>query len=537
MKWTSLRRWTMRTIHATILGSALLGSASALCAQPSSTAVTRVPGIHYAKSQTFDLPVDMDAGYRASLTEIRLYVKTPTSGWTLLDKGPSDLRRFHIRVPQDGEYWYSLATVNKQGMMTPPDVNLEPPAQRIVVDTTAPIIQVQTSTAANGDLCLRCTVQDANPDLATLTAICKTDKGIIPLEAVPNQPGMFLVRNAELMRFPVVFSVMDMAKNVTTKEVNVREMVGGTVTPTIKGPAEVAQGVRDVAQPVVRPEVPKNIVGEGGVLPPPRVDDTLPNFGQRGSPGQQDVVFPPADKTKPGTLPERGTTQTSVEVPARTIPEVNTAKHGGVPHQLINTTQATVDYKIDQVGPSGVGRVEIYMTPDKGQTWHRLSEDIAKHSPASINLPGDGVYGIRIAVANGNGFGGRSPVRGDAPHCTIEVDTTKPFVRLRSTDVLASTGHVELRWNATDKNLGNQPVSLFFSSRQDGPWQVIARGVKNDGVHRWAFPRDAGGQFFFKVEVADLAGNVSYDVSGQPVLIDTAEPRATVIGVTGSNSK
>src|SRR5207244_3761920 len=32
-----------------------------------------------------------------------------------------------------------------------------------------------------------------------------------------------------------------------------------------------------------------------------------------------------------------------------------------VPYQLINTTHATLDYRIDQVGPSGVGKVEIYL--------------------------------------------------------------------------------------------------------------------------------------------------------------------------------
>ena len=115
MKWTSLRRWTMRTIHATILGSALLGSAGVVYAQAPSTAASKLPGIHYTTAKAFDLPVEMDPSYRASLSEIRLYVKTPTSGWELLDKGDSELKRFHIRAPQDGEYWYSLVTVNRQG--------------------------------------------------------------------------------------------------------------------------------------------------------------------------------------------------------------------------------------------------------------------------------------------------------------------------------------------------------------------------------------------------------------------------------------
>jgi hypothetical protein len=201
---------------------------------------------------------------------------------------------------------------------------------------------------------------------------------------------------------------------------------------------------------------------------------------------------------------------------------------------LLNTTNASIDYRLDQVGPSGVGKVEIFMTPDNGQSWHRIGDDADKKSPAEVRLPGDGVYGIRICVTNGNGFGGKAPIRGDAPQCTLEVDTTNPFLLLRSAELLHSAGQVEIRWNATDKNLGSEPVSLFYRTSADGPWQVIAKGIKNDGAYRWAFPRDGAAQIFFKIEVTDRAGNTAQAATGQPVLIDMTEPRVTVTGVTGS---
>src|SRR4029077_12944560 len=115
-------------------------------------------------------------------------------------------------------------------------------------------------------------------------------------------------------------------------------------------------------------------------------------------------------------------------------------------------------------------KVDIFMTPDNGQTWHRLADHSGKQSPADIQLPGDGVYGLRIVVSNGNGFGGAAPIRGDLPQCTIEVDTTSPFVQFRSADVMPSNGHVEIRWNATDKNLGSEPVTLSYRTTPNGPW-------------------------------------------------------------------
>src|SRR5262249_52612440 len=152
----------------------------------------------------------------------------------------------------------------------------------------------------------------------------------------------------------------------------------------------------------VRPEVPKEMARDGVVLPPPRFDESVRTVGQQETPPtQQKVDFPPPPVgTAKNNSADGNVTQTTGN---------NTSKHSGSPHQLINTTQATVEYRIDQVGPSGVGKVEIYMTPDNGQTWRRLSEDTAKRSPATITLPGDGVFGIRMVVSNGNGFGGKAP--------------------------------------------------------------------------------------------------------------------------------
>ena len=533
MKWAYLlRRWTMRNIHSAILGSALLGSASTAVAQAPGVTASKLPEMHHTRSQTFDLPVQMRPEDRAALSEIRLYVKTGNSSWKLQEKGGQDLTRFSCKVAQDGEYWYTLALVDRAGRMTPADVNLEPPSQRVVVDTTPPVIQVEPGNSG-GNFCLRCTVQDANPDYATLKAVCTTNSGDIPLEMVPNQPGVFRIKGAEMMRYPVMVSVRDLAGNLGTKEVNVGEMVGRTLNP-----APVHKGATNIniAQAAAGIEKIVQLPSRADLAPRNELPVVAKNKGANTTP-QITEFAPPPPPLNPPSNPALNQPETSPDVASKAAPTPQeTLNQASGPHQLINTTHATVEYRIDQVGPSGVGKVEVYMTPDKGQSWHRLGEDADKRSPADINLPGDGVYGIRIVVTNGNGFGGRAPVRGDLPHCTIEVDTTSPFVQLRSTEVLPSSGHVEIRWNATDKNLGTEPVSLSYRTRPDGPWQAIARGLKNDGIHRWAVPRDAGGQFFFKIEVTDLAGNISQDVSRQPVVIDMTEPRATVVGVTGSGA-
>jgi hypothetical protein len=327
------------------------------------------------------------------------------------------------------------------------------------------------------------------------------------------------------MRFPVIVTGKDLAGNVASKEITVRELMATAAN------TQAPKTMPDIAQTVAKPALPDSPLPQSRfdvppqlpTQPPPLKNDVLPSRIELPSPVIHSTV---AKDPAPNNAP-----------PPLKVPVVSdTPKQGTTPVQLINTTRAAVEYRIEQVGPSGVGKVEIFMTPDHGQTWHSLGEDADKKSPAEINLPGDGVYGIRIIVSNGNGFGGKRPVRGDAPHCSIEVDTTAPFVQLRSEKVQATAGHVELRWNATDSNLGAEPISLFYRTKADGPWQVIARNLKNDGLYNWNFQRDAGGQFFFKIEAADRAGNISHDVSRQPVVIDVSEPQATVVGVSGNGA-
>jgi hypothetical protein len=209
----------------------------------------------------------------------------------------------------------------------------------------------------------------------------------------------------------------------------------------------------------------------------------------------------------------------------------------GGPHQLLNTTKASLEYKFDNVGQSGIGKVEIYVTKDNGASWELLGEDADRRSPADVNLPGEGVFGIRLVVTNGHGFGGRPPAHGEAPTSTIEVDMTPPIVELHEVEPVAKDGRLEIRWKASDKNLGNDPVNLFYRVRPDAAWMPMAKRLKNDGVYLWTFPRESGNRFYVKIEVADMAGNVTRAECANPVILDMSEPRANVVGITGVQAR
>jgi hypothetical protein len=200
--------------------------------------------------------------------------------------------------------------------------------------------------------------------------------------------------------------------------------------------------------------------------------------------------------------------------------------------QFIASSRASLEYRIDQVGPSGVGKVEVWVSNDQGATWRRHCEDADRRSPAEFELPGDGLYGVRVVVTNGNGFGGRQPAPGEQPQLFIEVDTIPPMVQLKEVEPSNNGTTIEVHWVATDKNLGAEPINLYYATRREGPWQPMARGLRNDGIYRWTFPRDMGPQFFVRVEAIDLAGNIARSESPTGIMLDMTEPRASILGVT-----
>jgi hypothetical protein len=113
---------------------------------------------------------------------------------------------------------------------------------------------------------------------------------------------------------------------------------------------------------------------------------------------------------------------------------------------------------------------------------------------------------------------------------------TKPTGQLMS--VRSGTGDdpwkMVISWSASDRNLAAEPIDLYFSAQREGPWQPIARGVKNDGSYTWAAPRDAGSQFFVRMEVTDRAGNMTRCDAPQPVVLDLSHPRAKVVGLSAT---
>ncbi len=504
----------------------------------------------YLNKGVIQLPIQIDERARGQVQEIQLYVKSqPSAPWQKYTRAGWGQNAFTFNAPRDGEYWFAMVTVDQQGRTTPSDLSHEAPGLIIVVDRQAPQVDLfAIGTGPDGQM-VQCEAKDDHLDPLKTRVMYQTgDRVFRPLEPMPGRPNVYCIPSQAVVTGLLRVSATDLAGNVTSREVHLNKLppAGGSVvastapaTATTGGPAEpnrlptniVTQEETQDAGPAI-PPVPADRLGQTTtvrkVVPPAPSGPSIPT--QVSAP--EGPAIPQATVTQEQVV--RGSTDETP--PARPTPHVAAPRREAVTQarQLVNSPHVFLEYQIEQAGASGVGRVEVYITRDQGQTWQRLSEDTDRKSPAEFDLPGEGTFGVTLAISNGRGFGGTPPAVGEAPQWCVEVDTTKPEVQINGVRTVAEGGGaVDISWRATDKNLAGDGIDLYYSSSRQGPWKAIARGLRNDGQYRWMPPAEVGTQAYLRVSARDQAGNSSIVETTQPVLLDDgARPRAQILGAS-----
>jgi hypothetical protein len=201
--------------------------------------------------------------------------------------------------------------------------------------------------------------------------------------------------------------------------------------------------------------------------------------------------------------------------------------------RVINNKRITLNYKINDVGPSGVSSIDVWVTHDS-RTWKKLDVGTQTHPPCIVEVSDEGTYGFTLVARNGLGLGKAPPQPGDVPQVWVEVDLSKPVVHLLGVDNSATgKASVIVRWSAADRNLGPKPISLSYSEQGKGTWTNIASNLENTGRYVWPIPSHVTGRFLVRVEATDLAGNIGTAQSQEPVLIDMSQPTIAILNVEG----
>lgn len=617
-----------------IIGSLIFwGCAIGAFAQAPSPPSPAGPQPVFSRERSFRIPYRVDPAVQARIKEVQLAVSTDRgSTWRQCATGPApkDEEFFTFTAQGDGEHWFTVRTVDFEGRGTPPTLNGQPPQCVVLVDTTAPQVDLRSLGFTGDEAGIKWTIYDQNLDVGTMRIEFRA--GSAEWYPVPFQPvaeGTTRFKPGARGPIELRLRVLDRAGNESVQQVNL-QMPGGPQGMAASGapgmppamqpyppqgmnPSSGSNPARGIPAFGGSPPPQQNPIGGGyapsnGMTPPvannpagpsmnlpPGMDNSRP-VGQNGgssftpaNPGGFSVPPPPnVGATMPAPMapngmgaPNLGTNPAPSPSPAPNnmnapdlllpqtmlsdqqnrsrpmspngnvngmgnpagMPQGHLVSNPGAPPvrnnlQLVNSTRFGINYEIAEIGRSGLGGISLYWSYD-GNTWNYHGDDEDLQSPFAVEVDGEGTFGFKIVARSKAGLGDDPPRAGDQPDVWVEVDITPPEIDLKPPQPGrgASSGVLDIEWQARDKNPAPKPICLYYSEEASGPWKPIAEGIENSGRYQWQIPSDPSMpyKFFVRIECKDRAGNTGRTETPTQVIVDLTRPKIRILRVEPSS--
>ena len=520
------------------------------------------PDYHPFNSRSIKFPIQFAPEKVKAIRKVELHVSNDGGQvWQLAAVAPPTQDTFTYTAPADGRYWFHIVTEDLKGGKDPSNLTTEPPAMKVLFDTKAPAVNFTNAKRTGDEVVVEWKIEDQFPkDEATRVYFR-------PITATEGWQEVTLPANS---RSGVRFSP-GVAGSIVVR-VTVADMAGNQG----EGSKEVASsGI--AAAPMTTSLSPGTATPAGGAIPPP---DFGPPLGGPIAPSAPAavalppmtapvVVAPPAASPAVTTVPPPAapiTLPSGPTVPTTSLPTFDPrstlAPTGGSPTgpmietsraQVINSLRFDLNYQVEQRGPSGISRVDLWVTRDDGKSWVWWSQHDGREAAVKVNLgtssnsQPEGLYGFRLVPVSGAGLSEATPVANDAPDMRVVVDVTAPVVKIFPAIADPSAPDaLMLQWEATDKNFGDDPISLEWCDTPSGPWKpvatalssdapnglgVMAKRLPNTGRYSWHVPTGLPPRVYLKVTAKDAAGNTTEQVTREPILIDLTKPRAKITGI------
>jgi hypothetical protein len=552
----------------TFTAVALLGMTVAQPAQP--------PGADYhtMKSRNIAIPIEYKKD-RKSIRHVLLYVaRNGENTWYQEGIVTPDKDEFVYIAKDDGVYWFKMVIEDLKGNKDPADLTRDPPDLKMLIDTSAPQIRV-TNAKRNGE--------EIVVEWAVEEKFINDAETKVHFRATNNPKGYWqevtLPANSRTgVKFPsgsvdgitVKISAADIAGNRTEITRDFPAINAGNTSTSLSPPAVppvTPSGGTGTIIPPPTDLIPAAPGGSGtGPIAPPAIPSTPPISAQPIVPvtppqppvtGNTNPVVQPLPIIDPKAappavaLPTQGGTTPAGNWNTATPPTVEVTRA-----QVISFPRFDLGFDVEQRGPSGISRVDLWVTRDEGKTWHKWSQHDGKGGAVRVvldvreNSQLEGRYGFRLVPVSGAGLSEREPVPGDVPDMAVVLDVTPPQLDLFPpiSDPNAQDTLV-LQWKATDRNFGEEPITLEWSASPTGPWKPVAtagnepivqasattapvaRKLANTGQYAWRIPAGVPARVYLKATARDAAGNVKEIVTREPILVDLTRPRAKINGI------
>jgi hypothetical protein len=536
----------MKPLLRIVCGFAAMACSTLFC---SAEVWAQQPNAIFTNQPGFRIPYRFDQAEmrRLRAKEIRLFLsRNGGLEWQQVQTVAPEAGRFDFKAPADGEYWFAVRTVDGSNQLHP-DANVVEPGLVVVVDRTAPDLQLLLQQSEPGKVQLKWSVSDANLDPAKLSLeFSQAGANWQPVSVKAQVAGETSWSVPTGGQVSVRGSAIDRAGNVGSAQTSVIIQAGA-----LGGPMRKRPDAADYTQPIAGslPSIPESTSNfpfgpsaTNTVAPPPPGDpfSAFPSPGHRPvTSGQAPTQFPGEAKTANSFPPTSNASSTGQS-------RVNTAEwglnrsrfHSSGRFRAVKSHRFEVNYRIDDVGPSGVSAVELFVTQNNGQKWWKYGDDPDKQSPFVVEVPEDGLYGFAIRVRSGAGLADDPPQSGEEPSVVIVVDRTPPQVQLQPIQQGGGgqINRLTISWRIADENPSDKPISLAYSANPNGPWERICDWQPDTGSYVWNVGQGVPSRLYIKLAARDAAGNISTVDTPQPLLVDLSKPTARIVDVESNGT-
>jgi hypothetical protein len=524
-----------------ILAGLLVGSAAVHAGPIPSSPI-------YTNKVRFRIPFHYDTEElkRLGAGEVRLYVSRDRGrGWQRTQALRPDAGKFNFQASGDGEYWFMVRTLDAKNREHPDASHTEVGLQ-VIVDTTAPRLQLELKQIAPGKVQLvwNATDEHLDPTQLRLEYIQPGTTDWEPVSVVPKAAGESTWSVPQGGIVAVRGSVSDFARNTANDQTQLNVAAANQAVPRPRAPAhrqpvagnnvspfdDQALSMPDqfpgTARTAAKPPAESNVARRGEVIPFAPMRAASDSSGPRNSfVSQRSDEFPGAPIIRGGKSPAKEN-----EKEKATDQDPETPETAPDNRRVVNTRRFQIGYKLHDIDAAKVQAVELYITPDGGATWYNYGVDEDKQSPVQIEVREPGVYGFALGIASSGDPATDTPQNGDPPAFEVVVDETPPKIELlaprqgrgRSADKIL------IEWKYSDDYPAEQPISLYYAEKAEGPWQKISDWTEDTGRYLWTVDASTPPKFLLRIEARDKAGNVETAQLPRPVKLNPTRPTATL---------
>lgn len=518
--------------------------ASGAAQQPAAPqAFDQVP-LFPTRQNAFDIPFQIEEPVPgAEPVEVQLHVsENRGASWHMAAKAKPDEGRFSYKAAHDGEFWYLVRTLNRQGRLLP-EKAFEPEL-RVLVDTDPPVLELSCTRGSAGEIDCSWKTSDAHLKLETLQL---SYQGI---DAGPNWQNVsippstasaegawtgrttFVPTGAKWPLF-VRVEVSDSAGNRSAAQAQVETPAGAgpTSLPIAAAPngspLTALPGKNDTPWSAATPTSPA--VGGSAVssttMKPASTGDAAPPSLPSHFPGRESV--PPVNRELIPTPPPATSPYRSTSDPRSTMPR---------------PTPGNGPMRDETIGP---GQVEALPSPTPDTPIRRTLEPQVGRGPTMPAPLAPAAEGPSFGGPSGSGLPEtpaprelRAPLADPAPSMPSPVNgsasnnhATPPGISPR----MVNSRRFELEYDV--ESVGSSGVAKveLWSSRDAGrTWTML--GTDADAASPYVVQVDEEGVYGFRIVIETASGLRSPspapgDLPEVWVGIDVTKPAAKLVSI------